>query len=130
MTDLRQYDLYSQDFARYSYEIFTQIRQKNPIFSQPGFDGHTPIWFVSRYKDVEAMLRDDRRFVLDFRLAMDPAQIAQIPSEDRIMGLVNNHLPPKRAKTPLAAPLVSVYPAHQRLAPAHPGYRGWLADQV
>ena len=63
--DKINYDLYSQEFSRHAYEIFERMRKESPIIQQPGIDGETPIWFLSRYQDVEAMLKDDRHFVLD-----------------------------------------------------------------
>ncbi len=85
------YDLYSQDYSRHAYEIFTHIRQENPVFQQPGLDGHTPIWFLSRFEDVEAMLKDDRHFTLDYRRVFDPEQIPEMRGS-QTMQMVNNHL--------------------------------------
>ena len=34
-----------------------------PGAPQPGLDGETPIWFVTRYEDVVALLTDNERFV-------------------------------------------------------------------
>ncbi len=85
------YDLYSQDYSRHAYEIFTQIRRNTPIFQQPGLDGHTPIWFVSRFADVEAVLKDDRHFTLDYRKVFDAAQIPEMRGS-QTMQMVNNHL--------------------------------------
>ncbi len=85
------YDLYSQDFARHAYEIFTHIRRDSPIFQQPGLDGHTPIWFVSRFADIEALLKDDRHFTLDYRKVFDADQIPEMRGS-QTMQMVNNHL--------------------------------------
>jgi cytochrome P450 len=85
------YDLYSQDFARHAYEIFTQIRRNTPIFQQPGLDGRTPIWFVSRFADVEAVLKDDRHFTLDYRKVFDADEIPEMRGS-QTMQMVNNHL--------------------------------------
>ena len=70
-----KYDLYSQYFRKHAYEIFAAMRERDPALRQPGIDGETPIWFFSRYQDVEAALRDDVHFVLDLKLAMDPQEI-------------------------------------------------------
>ena len=55
---VRKYDLYGPDFKRDPYPTFAAMRRDDPILQQPGLDGKTPIWFVTRYGDVEAMLRD------------------------------------------------------------------------
>ena len=60
----RKYDLYSQTFKHNAYATFAAMRQDDPIYRQIGLDGVTPIWFITSYEDVEAMLRD-KRFVRD-----------------------------------------------------------------
>ncbi len=93
MTDQVKYDLYSQQFARNAYDIFKRIRHENPIFQQTGLDGATPIWFLSRFRDIEAMLKDDQHFVLDYRLVIDPEEFARYRgSMAGVMDMVNSHL--------------------------------------
>ena len=70
----RRYDLYGPDFKRDPYPTFTAMRRDDPIYQQPGLDGSTPIWFVTRYADVEAMLRDPR-FVRDPARALPPEKL-------------------------------------------------------
>src|SRR4030095_5743776 len=41
---------------------------------QPGIDGETMIWFVTRHDDVVSVLLDDETFVRDLTLALDPEQ--------------------------------------------------------
>jgi cytochrome P450 len=67
-----KYDLYSDAFRRDTYATFARMRQEDPVFRQPGIDGETPIWWVTRYDDAEAVLLDDERFVRDPRLALAP----------------------------------------------------------
>jgi len=59
----RKYDLYSERFRADTYAIFAEMRERDPVLCQPGIDGETPIWFVTRYDDVVAVLLDDERFV-------------------------------------------------------------------
>jgi cytochrome P450 len=88
-----KYDLYSQTFSQHAYEIFARIRREGPVFQQPGIDGQTPIWYVSRFEDVEAMLKDDRYFALDFRQAADPDKdVPRFRQGPEIVEMVNNHL--------------------------------------
>jgi cytochrome P450 len=47
------------------------------VHRQAGLDGETPIWFVTRYDDVVAMLTDNERFVLDPALALAPEELAE-----------------------------------------------------
>jgi cytochrome P450 len=71
----RKYDLYSDDFRSRTYETFAQMREQDPILCQPGIDGETPIWFVTRYDDAVAVLLDDERFVRDPALALTPDEL-------------------------------------------------------
>jgi cytochrome P450 len=82
-TPPRKYDLYGDAFKRDAYRTFDQMRRDDPIHRQIGLDGKTPIWFVTRYDDVEAMLRD-KRFVRDEALARAP--------EDRFVHTPLDHL--------------------------------------
>jgi cytochrome P450 len=93
MTDKINYDLYSQEFSRHAYEIFEKMRKESPVLQQPGIDGETPIWFLARYQDVEAMLKDDRHFVLDYRLAFDPDKLPPYQrNQPDMMEMINHHL--------------------------------------
>ena len=39
----RKYDLYSDAFRASTYETYASMRVHDPVFSQPGLDGTTPI---------------------------------------------------------------------------------------
>jgi cytochrome P450 len=85
----RPYDLYSQSMKNDPYPVFDRMRQDDPVFAQPGIDGQTMIWFLTRYDDVELLLRDDHRFVRDQRNAFPPEQVYQLNELDV---LLNNHM--------------------------------------
>jgi cytochrome P450 len=76
VTAVRKYDLYSDAFRADTYATFARMREQDPVFCQPGLDGESPIWFVTRYDDADAVLLDDQRFVRDPRLAFTPDQLA------------------------------------------------------
>ncbi len=57
----RKYDLYSDAFRAETYATFAQMREHDPVFRQTGMDGETPIWWVTRYDDAEAVLLDDEQ---------------------------------------------------------------------
>lgn len=88
----RKYELYSQEFRQHTHQVYAQMRREDPLLKQIGFDGETPIWFVTRFEDVEAILKDDRRFVLDFRLALDAEALENLPPTNEIEDMVSNHL--------------------------------------
>jgi cytochrome P450 len=76
-TTERKYDLYSDSFREDTYATFARMREQDPVLFQPGIDGETPIWFVTRYDDAEAVLLDDERFVRDPRHALPPELLAE-----------------------------------------------------
>ena len=85
----RTYDLYSQSMKDNPYPVFDRMRQADPVFAQPGMDGQTMIWFLTRYDDVELLLRDDVRFVRDYRNALPPEQ-TELQNELQV--LLNAHM--------------------------------------
>jgi cytochrome P450 len=93
MTDLgpteRKYDLYSQATKDNPYPVFAAMRQNDPVFCQPGINRNVMIWFLTRYEDVEAMLRDDTRFVRDESI-LSPRGPDHQP--DPLDELLNNHM--------------------------------------
>jgi cytochrome P450 len=76
MAATRKYDLYSDEFRRETYETFARMRAEDPILCQPGIDGETMLWFITRHDDVVAVLLDDETFVRDPALALDADQLA------------------------------------------------------
>ena len=72
MSTARRYDLYSHEFRVSTHETYARMRKETPVHRQPGLDGETPIWFVTRYDDVVALLTDNERFVVDPKLALTP----------------------------------------------------------
>jgi cytochrome P450 len=88
----RKYDLYGTSFRADPYATFATMRRDDPVFCQPGMDGETMIWFVTRYEDAAAVLLDDERFVRDPRLALTPEQLAENPTPAAIEMIENNML--------------------------------------
>src|SRR6188472_2945962 len=54
------------------------MRDESPVHLQPGLDGETPIWFVTRYEDVVTVLTDNERFVVDPELALTSEELAAL----------------------------------------------------
>jgi cytochrome P450 len=80
----RRYDLYSHEFRLTTHETYARMRRESPVHRQPGLDGETPIWFVTRYDDVVALLSDNERFVLDPALALTPEELAALREDAAI----------------------------------------------
>ena len=77
MSTGQRYDLYSHDYRDSTHETYARMRDESPVHLQPGLDGETPIWFVTRYDDVVALLTDNERFVLDPALAFSPEELTE-----------------------------------------------------
>jgi cytochrome P450 len=88
----RKYDLYSDAFRADTYATFARMRAHDPVLCQPGIDGETPIWFVTRYDDAEAVLLDDERFVRDPRLALPPEQLSASDSIPGYFAFVDSNM--------------------------------------
>ena len=65
-----QYDLFSRQFKADPFPTFARMRQEAPIHAHQSPDGST-IWYIMRYTDVMAVLRDDENFCKDPRNARD-----------------------------------------------------------
>ena len=74
----QKYELYSSAFRERTHEAYSTMREHDPVFCQPGLDGETPIWFVTRHEDVVAVLLDDKPFVLDPQLALTAEEWEQM----------------------------------------------------
>jgi cytochrome P450 len=89
----RKYDLYSDEFRAQTYETFARMRESDPVLCQPGIDGETPIWFVTRHEDVVSVLLDDERFVRDPRLALTPEELeASASGMPESFAFIDNHM--------------------------------------
>jgi len=89
----RKYDLYSQALKSDPYPVFARMRKDNPVFRQPGLDGHTAIWFLTRYDDVERLLRDETHFVRDPHHALPGQPTGQHASQPNALALLlENHM--------------------------------------
>ncbi len=88
----RTYDIYSADFRAAPHRVFARMREQDPVLRQPGLDGETPIWFLTRHEDVAAVLMDDERFVRDPRLALTAEELAAEPTPPAIAATENHML--------------------------------------
>lgn len=93
MSAERKYDLYSQAFKSQSHRVFAQMREQDSVFCQPGLDGKTMIWFITRHEDVERILLDEAHFSRDFQKLHPPD-----PGTPPVVALVENHMLNKDAE--------------------------------
>jgi len=72
-----QVNLFDPAFKANPYPTYAQLRATVPIHRTTLPDGRS-VWLVTRYDDVFAGLKDER-FVKDWRDALTPEQLAQVP---------------------------------------------------
>ena len=90
MSTTQRYDLYSPEFRARTHQTYAQMREESPVHRQPGLDGETPIWFVTRYYDVVTVLTDNERFVVDAKLALSEDELraleeaSPLPNDERV----------------------------------------------
>jgi cytochrome P450 len=91
-TTERKYDIYGAGFRADPYGVFARMREHDPVLRQPGLDGESQIWFVTRHEDVVAVLLDDERFVRDPRLALTEEELAATPPVPAAIQAIDNHM--------------------------------------
>jgi len=83
LTQTPQVDLFDSGFKANPYPAYARLRSDDPIHRVTLPDGRG-MWLVTRYEDVAVVLKDER-FVKDWRNAMTPEQLAQIPPIPEVM---------------------------------------------
>ncbi len=58
---MADYDLFSPAFKADPFPTFAAMRERDPVYGHVAPDGRV-IWYVTRYDDVAAVLKDDQRF--------------------------------------------------------------------
>ncbi|MEZ4711471.1 MAG: cytochrome P450 [Caldilineaceae bacterium] len=87
-----RYNLFGAEFKANPHPTYAAMRAEHPVCRRTSNDGQSTIWFVTRYDDVAAMLRDHKRFVKNFRSTRTPAELAQLPPEPELLRLISNHM--------------------------------------
>ena len=83
MTQTPRVDLFDPTFKANPYPTYAELRSGAPVYRAELPDGRG-VWLVTRYDDVVAVLKDER-FAKDWRSAMTPEQLAQIPPIPEVM---------------------------------------------
>lgn len=86
-----QYNLFGVEFKADPYPTYAAMRTHAPFCRRTAMDGQTTIWFITRYADVAAILRDSR-FVKDIRSTMTPVERRQMPPPPPMIDLLSNHM--------------------------------------
>ncbi len=83
-------DLFGPDFKANPHPTYTHLREHAPVYRRDAASGKS-IWFVTRYEDVAASLRD-QHFVKDVRNTMTPDERAELPPAPPLLDLLSNHM--------------------------------------
>ena len=74
------------------YPTYARLRADAPVYCRVSRDGAARMWFLTRYDDIAAALRDHDRFVKDVRTTMTAAEIAAAPAEPPLYRLLTQHM--------------------------------------
>ncbi len=80
---LREYLSNDEDFRRYAYEVYANMREEQPIYPIMHKNGSRS-WLITRHEDVLAVLKDPR-FTKNYLRVADVEYISQLTEVDRFM---------------------------------------------
>ena len=69
--------IYTAEFKADPFPFFARLRAEQPVF-RTVLPDKTPVWLVTRYNEVLALLKDER-FAKNRRNAMTPEQLRKLP---------------------------------------------------
>jgi cytochrome P450 len=84
-------DLFGPHFKTNPHPTYAQLRATQPVYRRDAANGKS-IWFVTRYDDVAALLRDHARFVKDVRNTLTPVERSAAPITPDLVNQLSNHM--------------------------------------
>src|SRR4051812_25227593 len=85
-----QIDLFSPSFKANPYPTYAQLRSTAPVHRVALLNSRG-VWLVTRYEDVAAVFKDER-FVKDWRSALTPEQLTQVPRIPEVMKPISRNI--------------------------------------
>lgn len=83
---------YGEAFKTNPFPMLTEMRREAPICQLLSSDGKRRIWYIARYTDVEAILRDHQRFVSDYRSTLTAEELAQLEPPSLVTRLITENM--------------------------------------
>lgn len=127
-----KFDLFGPSFKANPYPTYAALREQLPICRRDAVDGKS-IWFLTRYQDVAAVLRDER-FVKNVHNALTAAERAQLPPTPPLLDLLSNHMlnldPPDHTRLRTLVNKAFTAQVVQQLAPRIQALADELLDRV
>lgn len=90
MTDAA-YDLFTAVFKQNPFPTFSRMRREAPVYRHVSPGGVTT-WYITRYEDVLAVLKDNTHFVKDVRNTVPPQQRPSSPATPTVHDLINQNM--------------------------------------
>jgi cytochrome P450 len=87
MHQLTETELISPAFKANPYPVFARLRDEEPVYLLGSSNGQND-WLITRYKEAELVLRDERRFVKDRQKVLPPEERTDLPSEPSANDLI------------------------------------------
>lgn len=87
---LEQQNIASASFKPHAYAAYAAMREETPVYPYTLSNGER-MWVVTRYNDVLSVLKDER-FVKDYRRALTPEQLEQLPEAMRAFDFINRNM--------------------------------------
>ena len=84
--------LSGEAFKADPYPTYAHLREQAPVYCRVSRDGAARMWFLTRYDDVTAALRDDTRFVKDVRSTQTDDERVAAPVAPPLYRLLTNHM--------------------------------------
>jgi cytochrome P450 len=84
------YDLFTPTFKANPFPTFETLREERPVYGHVAPNGLT-IWYVSRFEDVVAVLKDHQHFVKDQKRVY-PEKFTNQRQKGDILRLINENM--------------------------------------
>lgn len=87
----KRFDLYSAEFKADPFPTYTTMRAVVPVCQHPDSGGND-MWFITRAEEVEAVLRDHKTFVKNWRNTRTPAELTELGDLPEMAQLLEHHM--------------------------------------